>query len=314
MVLLSLALLGATRYTLPDQPPHRNLERLVTRHVEHADVWARSARPAAHTVRAFDAARDFVRAWHAAGPPGADAAERGVVLDFGCGTGESTEALAAAFPRCAVLGIDRSAARLRKHAAFRAAPAAGGGGVGDDDDDDGGALMAAVSGPTRNALLLRADVPDFWTLADAARREGAERGAGADAPWAVRAQFILYPNPYPKARMLGARLPHGHAAFPAMLALGGTIVARSNWKAYLDELAAATRHAARAGSPAARAYAAGAGEAAPRPLTRERVAAGGGPLTAFERKYVDAGEALHEVSTARRASEGRGAESPLSYV
>ena len=33
MVLLSLALLGATRYTLPDQPPHRNLERLVTRHV-----------------------------------------------------------------------------------------------------------------------------------------------------------------------------------------------------------------------------------------------------------------------------------------
>ena len=43
-------------------------------------------------------------------------------------------------------------------------------------------------------------------------------------------------------------------------------------------------------------------------------AAGGGPLTAFERKYVDAGEALHEVSTARRASEGRGAESPLSYV
>ena len=41
---------------------------------------------------------------------------------------------------------------------------------------------------------------------------------------------------YPKPAMLGQRLPHGHAAFPSVLALGGEIVARSNWRPYLDEV------------------------------------------------------------------------------
>ena len=37
----------------------------------------------------------------------------------------------------------------------------------------------------------------------------------------------------------------------------------------------------------------------------KRIAEGGGPLTAFERKYVAVGEALHEVGRARRARRAR---------
>jgi len=62
-----------------------------------------------------------------------------IVIDAGCGTGQSTRLLAQRFPGSVVIGVDRSAARLSK--------------AGELPD---------------NAILLRADLADLWRLARAA--------------------------------------------------------------------------------------------------------------------------------------------------
>ncbi|HSH49642.1 MAG TPA: SAM-dependent methyltransferase, partial [Halomonas sp.] len=52
----------------------------------------------------------------------------------------------------------------------------------------------------------------------------------------------LYPNPYPKPRHLKMRW-QGHPVFPAILALGGRLELRSNWRIYVEEFALALRQA-----------------------------------------------------------------------
>lgn len=155
-----------------------------------------------------------------------------LIVDAGCGVGLSTRQLARRHPEHAVLGVDRSADRLsREH----------------------GELPA-------NALLVRADLVDFWRLALA-------------AGWQPARHYLLYPNPYPKAAHLKMRW-HGHPVFPAILALGGRLEVRSNWRLYLEEFAEAVRLAT--GS-------------------RPDVAAhepAGAYLTPFERKYDVSGQAL----------------------
>lgn len=73
-----------------------------------------------------------------------------------------------------------------------------------------------------NARLIRADLVDFWRLA---------RAAG----WNPARHFLLYPNPYPKAGQLNKRF-HGHPVFPDLVALGGRLECRSNWRTYLEEM------------------------------------------------------------------------------
>lgn len=98
---------------------HPRLADVVTRHLRHP-----FKKPvAAHTQAAY---AQLKRVWNPA---------QALVLDAGCGTGESTAALARDLPQAFVLGVDQSAARLAK------AP-----------------LLPA------NALLLRADVTDLWRL------------------------------------------------------------------------------------------------------------------------------------------------------
>jgi tRNA G46 methylase TrmB len=46
--------------------------------------------------------------------------------------------------------------------------------------------------------------------------------------------YLLYPNPWPKIGHLSRRW-HGHPVFPAMLALGGLLECRSNWRIYVEE-------------------------------------------------------------------------------
>ena len=100
---------------------HPDLERIVARHREAS--WRQPLHPASRP--AFEA---LVRT----------RSDRPLVLDSGCGTGESTVALAARFPDRFVVGIDRSADRLAR--APRPLPP--------------------------NALLLRARVEDIWRLLD----------------------------------------------------------------------------------------------------------------------------------------------------
>ena len=118
-----------------------------------------------------------------------------MILDAGCGTGESTRRLTEQFPEALVLGVDKSAARLAKYA--HKIP--------------------------ENAFLVRADLSDFWRLA-------------AAAGWRLQRHYLLYPNPWPKPEHLQRRW-HGSPVLPFIVALGGWLELRSNWRLYVEEFA-----------------------------------------------------------------------------
>lgn len=114
-----------------------------------------------------------------------------------------------------------------------------------------------------NVVLIRARVEDVWRLLHQAGIHPAQH-------------WLLYPNPWPKPAQL-ARRWHGHPAFPTLLALGGTIVLRTNWAVYAEEFDRAARHRGVATS--------GVVPFRPDP-----------PLSPFERKYADSGQALFELT------------------
>lgn len=177
---------------------------------------------AEHTRQAFSQAQAWLEG-HGARP---------LILDAGCGVGISTRQLA---ERCAdhlVIGVDRSAERLtREHGEVAA-----------------------------NALLVRADLVDFWRLA-------------LVAGWQPARHYLLYPNPYPKAAHLKQRW-HGHPVLPVMLALGGKLELRSNWRLYVEEFAQALERVTGLVRPV------------------EAFAPEGDYLTPFERKYHASGHTL----------------------
>lgn len=120
-----------------------------------------------------------------------------LIIDAGCGVGLSTRRLAELHPNHFVIGVDQSADRLSR-------------------------LHQSVP-DLKNFITVRADLVDFWRLLQ-------KDGITLDY------HYLLYPNPWPKKDQLRRRW-HGHAVFPTLLALGGTIECRSNWKIYVDEFA-----------------------------------------------------------------------------
>lgn len=124
-----------------------------------------------------------------------------LILDSCCGTGESTVALALKFPDARVLGVDKSALRVDKHSRV----------ISETDADRG----------ADNYKIIRADLNDFWRLLLA-------------SDYRISQHYLLYPNPYPKASQFNRRW-HGSPAFSALVALGGRIEVRSNWKTYIEE-------------------------------------------------------------------------------
>lgn len=123
-----------------------------------------------------------------------------LVLDAGCGVGLSTLHLAQQFPDHFVIGVDQSADRLARQVHWP------------------GALPD-------NCLRIRADLVDYWRLL-------------RDAGIGLARHYLLYPNPWPKKQHLGRRW-HGHPVFPTIVALGGLLECRSNWRIYVEECAAA---------------------------------------------------------------------------
>jgi tRNA G46 methylase TrmB len=202
---------------------HPRLESVVDSHLSRR--WLQPLHQP--SVRAFAALRDLIGEHPAR-----------LVLDSGCGNGESTRTIAGDMPDCLVVGIDRSAKRL--------------------------ARTGVQEFPYRedNAVWLRSDLPTFWRLA---------LGHG----WRLRAHYLLYPNPWPKARHLRRRW-HGHPVFPDMLRLGGRLEMRSNWKIYAQEFALAASRVLGSG-------------VRPEPLAESAVS------SSFERKYRDSGHALYSV-------------------
>lgn len=204
---------------------HEHLALLLDR---HADAPFRKPY-ADYNRRACD---DSLQRWQQVAP-GAP-----LILDACCGVGESSIALAHAFPGHYVIGVDQSASRLARKSA----------GKGDAD-----CLPANVD-------LVRADLVDYWRLLH-------DAGVRADR------HYLLYPNPWPKIGHL-ARRWHGHAVFPTVLALGGVLECRSNWRIYVEEFCYAVERL-------------GAGSAACEIYVPEMV------LTPFERKYQNSGHTLY---------------------
>ncbi|MDX1379596.1 MAG: hypothetical protein R3233_00680 [Xanthomonadales bacterium] len=171
-----------------------------------------------------------------------------LVLDSGCGTGDSVAALAEKHPGARVLGIDKSVHRLSR--------------CGHPIGDAAG-----------RSAWLRCDAPTAWRWL-------------VDQDIRLEAHYLLYPNPWPKPSQLMRRW-HAHPAWPSLLALGGALEMRCNWRVYAEEFALALRWS-------------GIDAAGP-----ERLAAPV-PMTRFEAKYAASGHSLWRVTApsvrvARRA-------------
>lgn len=126
-----------------------------------------------------------------------------IMLDMCCGTGQSSQKLAAQYPHLSVVGFDQSQHRLQK-------------------------TLASQEILIRdNLLICRANAVDFIRQA-------------VWHHWRCAKLWILYPNPYPKPQHIGRRW-HGHALLPYLLALADEIELRSNWLLYLQEFAFAAQ-------------------------------------------------------------------------
>jgi tRNA G46 methylase TrmB len=126
--------------------------------------------------------------------------EQPLILDAGCGVGLSTLNLAMEFPDHFVIGVDQSADRSTRNTQWD------------------GAIPD-------NFMRVRANLVDYWRLLLQNDIHPARH-------------YVLYPNPWPKIGHL-ARRWHGHAIFPTIVALGGQLECRSNWKIYVEEFAKA---------------------------------------------------------------------------
>jgi tRNA G46 methylase TrmB len=165
-----------------------------------------------------------------------------VILDSCCGVGQSTRLLAKNNPQALVIGIDKSAHRINRN----------------DDELAENTETENIN----NFVLIRADLNDFYRLV-------------AKANWPIKKHYILYPNPWPKAKHIQRRW-HGSAVFPEIIALGDEIILRSNWQLYLQEFQQAAAIAGRKGSI-------------------EQVE-DKQPLTPFEAKYKASGQACWQLT------------------
>jgi len=124
-------------------------------------------------------------------------------------------------------------------------------------------LARAPTVQPENLLLLRARLEDIWRLLEKAGIRLARH-------------YLLYPNPWPKPRHLGRRW-HAHPVFTSLLALGGRLEIRTNWRIYAEEF---TRALALYGVEADEVVSFRPDDA---------------PLSPFERKYAASGHELFRI-------------------
>lgn len=124
-----------------------------------------------------------------------------IILDSGCGTGESSITLAKTNPHCLVVGVDKSANRMRR--------------------------CDPKPATLDNIIYVRCDLIHLWRLLQRAK-------------YRLYKHYLLYPNPWPKPGHLQRRW-HAHPVFPAVIDLGGELVMRTNWHVYAQEFAFALR-------------------------------------------------------------------------
>ena len=120
-----------------------------------------------------------------------------IILDSGCGTGESSLVLSQQNTDALIVGIDKSEKRLDKF------------------------ITEQNFYEKDNLILIRADVIDIWRMIK-------------QSNWNIEKHYLLYPNPWPKKDQLKRRW-HGHPVFPEMLDLCNNIELRTNWQIYAEE-------------------------------------------------------------------------------
>ncbi len=226
---------GANSVTSNQETLHKDLEEVVRKYARTTFL-----RPIAeHTREAFAQAEEFVRKFYedanntarkadpgtvsgvtsgtceaapgtVSGVTSAETVPIDVILDSGCGTGESTIHIARRFPNNPVIGIDKSFARLNKA---------------------GNPVQTAGEDVPRNAFWIRAELLDFWRLALDRVKSG---------EWTIPYHAVYYPNPWPKQSEATRRF-HMHPIFPTLLALGGVTELRTNWEIYAREFAEAAK-------------------------------------------------------------------------
>jgi tRNA G46 methylase TrmB len=234
---------GANSVTSNQETLHKDLEKVVRKYARTTFL-----RPIAeHTREAFAEAEAFVKKFYAdrgtrnvtesmtaagngdpatgcgvtngtsetvpgtgSGVTSAETVPVDVILDSGCGTGESTIHIARRFPNNPVIGIDKSLARLNKA---------------------GNPVQTAGEDVPRNAFWIRAELLDFWRLALDRVKSG---------EWTIPYHAVYYPNPWPKQSEATRRF-HMHPIFPTLLALGGVTELRTNWEIYAREFAEAAK-------------------------------------------------------------------------
>jgi tRNA G46 methylase TrmB len=281
---------GANSVTSNQETLHKDLEKVVLKYARTTFL-----RPIAeHTREAFAQAEEFVRKFYAGnGDPvpaqgrddmvsgvtnamcgvtsgtekdGAGTAMRAVILDSGCGTGESTIHIARRFPNNPVIGIDKSFARLNKA---------------------GNPVQTAGEDVPTNAFWIRAELLDFWRLALDRVKAG---------KWTIPYHAVFYPNPWPKQSEATRRF-HMHPIFPTLLALGQTTELRTNWEIYAREFAEAARivYEECGFPPSLRSVE--DDNSIPQIICESFEATA--PETAFERKYKEARQKLWRVTISR---------------
>lgn len=164
-----------------------------------------------------------------------------IILDMGCGVGESSFHLAEeSLSKALVIGIDKSEDRLLRKSLFKK-------------------VLPS------NLLLIRGELLDLWYLFATKDDFPRER---------VKIQYILYPNPWPKASHVKRRW-HANSIAPFIFKVCSKIELRTNWKIYAEEFLSASNYFGYLGQVASFV-----------PTS---------PMTPFERKYLDSGHDLYEV-------------------
>lgn len=125
-----------------------------------------------------------------------------IILDTGCGTGESSYNLAIANPDCYVIGIDKSFSRIERNNQFK------------------------VDNKISNYQIFRGELLDIWPML----YEYAQSN-----PNKIVKQCLFYPNPWPKKKALKRRW-QASPVIPFICQISSEIEVRSNWKIYIEEM------------------------------------------------------------------------------
>eukprot|EP00980_Cylindrotheca_fusiformis_P021710 scaffold8535_cov132-Cylindrotheca_fusiformis.AAC.18 len=266
----------STQYTIEEEGVDPDvLKKTIRKHCQHLDRFLEAKPVATHTQEAFSALQEALSSRIPAESP--------IILDSGCGTGKSTEILGKIYPNHTIVGVDRSLVRLTKSGLTKS-------GLyhREEEEEEPSPLVTREGG---NVFLVRAELTDFWRLW--------LQSSSSSSLQLPEKHFVLYPNPYPKKRRFQNRW-YAHPAFPLLLQMQSQeLIVRSNWKAYLEDFAAATAAVELSDSPKNNGASNPHGGTAP---TITELDSALPAWTNFEQKYFDVGETCYELVLKKQTS------------